>query len=173
MSNKNSKNIPKIIFVIPIIIAIAVIVNIALEGLTSETVDFTPSMNSQHGGPSQNGFGNMDSTNNLYSGPFAILNEKYGIDDTVFFIGSEISLNSKGEILFIRPDGQIHHKIQYDGAKSAINHYFTPVSSSDLKECIDCGFFGIWEISFRPTEGISYSSIHFEVENNLKMIDSE
>jgi len=138
MSHKNSKNIPKIIFMIPIIIAIASIVNITLEGLTSETADFTPSMNSQHGNTLQNGFGNMDSTNNLYSRPFAILNEKYGIDDTVFFIGSEIPLNSKGEVLFIRPDGKVDHKIRYNGAKSTINHYFTPAGSDDVMNCVDC-----------------------------------
>lgn len=100
---------------------------------------------------------------NLYSGPFAILDGTYGVDDTVFLIGSEIPLNSKGKMDFIRPDGKIHHSFPFDGSKSAVNHYFTPVSSSDLQECIDCEFFGTWTISFRIDEGISYTPMSFEV----------
>jgi hypothetical protein len=102
---------------------------------------------------------------NLYSGPFAILDGMYGVDDTVFLIGSEIPLNSKGTIDFIRPDGKLHHTFPFDGSKSAVNHYFTPVSSSDLQECLDCEFFGTWTISFRSDEGISYASMSFEVIN--------
>lgn len=105
------------------------------------------------------------SSKNLYSGPFALLDGSYGVDDTVFLIGSEIPLNSKGKIDFIRPDGEIHHTYPFDGSKSALNHYFTPVSSSDLEACPNCKFFGTWEISFRIDEGISYSPIHFEVIN--------
>lgn len=100
---------------------------------------------------------------NLYSGPFAILDGTYGVDDTVFLIGSEIPLNSKGKIDFIRPDGKIHHSFPFDGSKSAVNHYFTPVSSSDLQECIDCEFFGTWMISFSIDKGISYAPMSFEV----------
>ena len=134
MSDKNPKKIPKIIFAIPIIIAIAVIINIALEGSNTELNSPTQSMNPQHESTSMNGDMDIFSSNNLYSGPFAIMNESYGVDDTVFVIGSEIPLNSKGDILFIRPDGKIHHKFPFDGSKSAVNHYFTPVSSNDLKE---------------------------------------
>jgi len=83
----------------------------------------------------------------------------------VFFIGSEIPLNSKGTIEFIRPDGEIHHTFPFDGSKSAVNHYFTPVSASDLEECLDCKFFGTWTISFRVDEGISYAPMSFEVIN--------
>jgi len=104
-------------------------------------------------------------SNNLYSGPFAILEGTYGVDDTVFFIGSEIPLNSKGTIDFIRPDGEIHHTFPFDGSKSAVNHYFTPVSTSDLEECLDCEFFGTWIISFRVDDGIPYAPMSFEVIN--------
>lgn len=100
---------------------------------------------------------------NLYSGPFALLDGTYGVDDTVFLIGSEIPLNSKGTIDFIRPDGKIHHTFPFDGSKNAVNHYFTPVSSSDLEECINCEFFGTWTISFSIDEGISYAPMNFEV----------
>lgn len=100
---------------------------------------------------------------NLYSGPFSILEGTYGVNETVFFIGSEIPLNSKGTIDFIRPDGEIHHTFPFDGSKSAVNHYFTPVSTSDLEECPDCEFFGTWTISFRVDEGISYNSMSFDV----------
>ena len=166
MSDKNTRKIPKIIFAIPIVIAIAVILNITFDGLKSEDVSSQP-INSKDIITSMN---EHTSSANLYSGPFAVLDESYGVDDTVFFIGSEIPLNSKGDILFIRPDGKTHHKLPFDGAKSAVNHYFTPVSSMDLKECTDCDFFGTWEISFRPIDGPMYSSIFFEVEYDLKEI---
>lgn len=157
--------IHKIIFVTPIIILIAIILNIALDSINTET--FTPSINSKFGNVTKNEHDEL-SSNNLYSGPFAIFSGTYGVDDTVFLIGSEIPMNSKGEILFIRPDGKIHHKLSFDGSKSAVNHYFTPVKSSDLEECKKCEFFGIWEISFKSFEGKTYDSIQFRVEKNLE-----
>lgn len=122
----------------------------------------TPLMN-QKSEDALNGESEMFSLKNLYSGPFAILDGTYGVDDTAFLIGSEIPLNSKGKIDFIRPDGKIHHSFPFDGSKSAVNHYFTPVLSKDLEECPNCEFFGTWEISFRNDDDISYSPIYFEV----------
>ena len=100
---------------------------------------------------------------NLYSGPFAILDGEYGVNDTVFLIGDQIPLDSKGQIDFVRPDGRIHHTLQFDGSKNAVNHYFTPVSSSDLEECSDCEFFETWKISFRGNQEMTYLPITFEV----------
>lgn len=162
MKDKDSREIPKISWTIPIVIIIVVIISIILVGSDLQT--FVPKQSTkQHVSTLTNEHTNIVSENNLYSGPFAILDGIYGIDDTVFLIGSEIPLDSKGKIDFIRPDGRIHHTIQFDGSKSAINHYFTPVSSSDLKECSDCKFFGTWKISFRSNEGMSYFPIQFEV----------
>jgi len=155
-----SIKIPKIIFGIPIIILIAIIIIVVLDSTYTETS--THSMNSEFEEISKSDVSEIFS-NNLYSGPFAILDGTYGVDDPVFLIGSEIPLDSKGEIVFIRPDGKIHHTYPFNGAKSAVNHYFTPVSSSDLKDCPKCDFFGTWEISFRADTGISYTPIHFEV----------
>lgn len=150
--------IPKIVYAIPIVILAAIIITFALDGTHIEPSP-SPTLNSDLS-PRE-----LDSSfsNKLYSGPFAILDSTYGVDDTVFLIGTGIPLDSSGDILFIRPDGKIHHQIQFNGAKSAINHYFTPVSSSDLKECPTCKFFGTWKISFRSDEGISYAPITFEV----------
>ncbi len=72
-------------------------------------------------------------------------------------------MESKGNIVFIRPDGKIHHKYPFDGSKSAVNHYFTPVSSTDLKECKNCKFFGTWIIFFESDSGMLYSPMSFEV----------
>ncbi|MCV0401030.1 MAG: hypothetical protein K5777_03490 [Nitrosopumilus sp.] len=157
----NIKN-PKIILGIPIIILTAIIITVVLDDTNTDTS--THSINSEFKEISKSDEYEMLS-NNLYSGPFAILDGTYGVDDPVFFIGSEIPLNSKGEIVFVRPDGKIHHTHPFDGAKSAVNHYFTPVSSKDLKECPKCKFFGIWDISFRVEKGISYAPMHFEVIN--------
>ncbi len=165
MSDEFSKKVPKALLGISIAIAIAVIASISLQGTNDETVTSKQPVNPQHANTSVNKDASPYLSSKLYSGPFAIFDEGYGINDIVFFIGNEIQLDSRGEILFIRPDGEIHHTLHFDGSKQAVNHYFTPVSSSDLKECADCKFFGTWEIAFRSIDGISYSSIYFEVED--------
>ena len=163
--------IPKIVYGVPIVILSAIILNLALNESNIELSSSTPLMNSNSDDFSEN----FDySSNNLYSGPFAILKGTYDVDDTVFLIGDKIPLNSKGEIDIIRPDGRIHHSLQFDGSKNAVNHYFTPVLSSDLEECSECEFFGTWEISFRSKQGISYESITFEVIDSTKnVIDNQ
>ncbi len=153
----NDKTGSKILFGIPIVIGIAVLITFVLDNS-----DFVPN--------SGNSMSHFDDSvnddmysNNLYSGPFAILDGTYGVDDTLFLIGDQIPLDSKGKIDFVRPDGKIHHTIQYDGSKDAVNHYFTPVLSSDLEECSDCELFGTWKISFRNNQGMTYLPITFEV----------
>ena len=155
--------IPKIVYGIPIVILSAIIINLVLDDSAIEaSPTISPNSNSE---VIPNDF--EYSSNNLYSGPFSILDGTYGINDTVFLIGDGIPLDSKGVIDFIRPDGKIHHSLQYDGSKNAVNHYFTPVSQSDLKECTECEFFGTWKISFRSNQGMTYLPITFQV------IDSE
>lgn len=154
--------IPKIIFGPIIAVLIAMLLSFVLSDTSIESLAPVDSRNLEFENIGKNSESEIFSKN-LYSGPFAILDGTYGVDDTVFLIGSEIPVNSKGTIDFIRPDGKIHHSFPFDGSKSAVNHYFTPVSSSDLRECLDCEFFGTWTISFRSDEGISYSSINFEV----------
>jgi len=152
----------KIALGIPIIILTAITLGIVLDVMYTDTLTPIHSINSE----SEDILRNDESktiANNLYSGPFAILEGSYDIDDTLFLIGSEIPLDSKGEIVFIRPDGEIHHKYPFDGSKSAVNHYFTPVSSSDLEECPKCGFFGTWIISFESEYGSLYAPISFKV----------
>jgi hypothetical protein len=166
MSSEKSKKGSKAVLGILIVIAIAVIITISTQGTNEETVTSTQPLNSQHNNTLGDESASPYLSSKSYSGPFAILNDSYGVGDTVFFIGSNIALDSKGDILFIRPDGEVHHVRYFDGSQQAINHYFTPVSSSDLKECQDCEFFGTWEIAFRPDEGSFYSSIHFEVEDD-------
>lgn len=166
MSSEKSKKAPKAVLGILTAIAIVIIITISIQGTNDENVTSTQPLNSQHNDTLGDESASPYLSSESYSGPFAILNDSYVVDDTVFFIGSEISLDSKGDILFIRPDGEVHHVLYFDGSQQAVNHYFTPVSSSDLKECPDCEFFGTWEIAFRPTEGSFYSSIHFEVEDD-------
>ena len=165
MSNEMSKKVPMALLGIFIAVAIVLIVAIYIQGTNDETTTTQPPK-LQHVNTSGDESDSSYMSSDLYSGPFAILDESYGVNDTVFFIGSDISLDSKGDILFIRPDGEVHHTLYFDGSQQAVNHYFIPVSSSDLKECQDCEFFGTWEIAFRPIEGSFYSPIHFEVEDN-------
>lgn len=152
-----NRKIPKIVYGIPIVILSAIVINLVLSDSVIETSSSVP-LN-----PNPESTEDFDYSTNLYSGPFAILDGTYGVNDTVFLIGDEIPLDSKGMIDFIRPDGKIHHSLQYDGSKNAVNHYFTPVSSSDLEECPDCEFFGTWKISFRSNQGMTYLPITFEV----------
>ena len=165
-NNEMSKKVPMALLGIFIVVAIVLIVSISIQGTSNETVIPTQPMNSQHGDTSGDESDSRYLSSESYSGPFAILNDSYGVDDTVFFIGSDISQGSKGEIFFIRPDREVHHTLYFDGSQQAVNHYFTPVSSSDLKECSDCEFFGTWGIAFRPIEGSFYSPIYFEVEDD-------
>lgn len=153
--------IPKILFGIPIIILVAIIINIIFDDLDNELFELQQPTRSEFKDTEYNE--TKITSSNLYSGPFAILDGIYSIDDTVFLIGSEIPLNVKGEITVIRPDGKIHHSLSFDGSKSAVNHYFTPVRSSDLEECTKCDFFGVWEISFTNNNEMIYSPIYFEV----------
>jgi hypothetical protein len=148
---------------IPVTVLIIIVLSIVFENPSTYTSISHPQVNSKLNDTS---FSKSVTSNNLYSGPFAILDGVYGIDDTLFFIGSGIPSDSKGEIIFIRPDGKIHHTIQFDGSKSAVNHYFTPVSSSDLKNCLKCAFFGTWKISFKTEQGIAYTPIYFKVTNS-------
>ncbi len=159
----------KIALGIPIIILAAITLDIVLDVVDTETFTFTHSINSESDEILRNDE-SKTTANNLYSGPFAILEGYYDVDDTLFLIGSEIPLNSKGEIVFILPDGEIHHRYPFDGSKSAVNHYFTPVSSSDLEECPKCEFFGTWVISFESESGSLYTPIDFKVtrENSEK-----
>ena len=154
--------IPKIVLGIPIIILAAIIIEIAIDSTETEIITSTHSMNTKFEENQRNDESETFS-NDLYSGPFAILDGIYGVDDTVFLIGSGIPLDSKGEIVFLRPDGKIHHKYPFDGSKSAVNHYFTPVSSSDLKECPTCEFFGTWIVSFETDAGPLYTQMSFDV----------
>jgi hypothetical protein len=166
MNSENSKTAPIAILGILIATAIVVIVVIGIQGTGDKTITSTQPPNLQHGDTLNDKSANPYLSSESYSGPFAILNDSYGVDDTVFFIGSDISSDSKGGILFVRPDGEIHHVLYFDGSQQAVNHYFTPVSSSDLIECAGCEFFGTWEIAFRPAEGNFYSSMYFEVEDD-------
>jgi hypothetical protein len=166
MSNEMSKKVPMALLGIFIVIAIVLIIGISVQGTSNDAVTPTQPVNSQHINTMGDESDSRYMSSELYSGPFAILDESYGVDDTVFFIGSDISLDSKGGIFFVRPDGEVHHTLYFDGSQQAVNHYFTPVSTSDLKECSDCEFFGTWEIAFRPIEGSFYSPIHFEVEDD-------
>ena len=105
---------------------------------------------------------------NAISGPFSINTMDLGIDDVLFFRGNKIPIDMKGNIIFKRPDGKIDHKIPFDGAKSAINHYFTPARSDDVANCIDCNYFGTWTIHFDEVNGKQFRDIVFVVKDKTK-----
>lgn len=100
----------------------------------------------------------------LSSGPFSINKSEYKVDELLFFTVNGIYPNEYGEALFIRPDGEIYHKVYFDGRKSStLNHYFTPAPRDNFEKCSKCNVIGNWTISFRIFEGLEYKPIYFEV----------
>ena len=91
MSNEMSKKVPTALLGIFIVVAIVLIVSISIQETNNETVIPTQPLNSQHGDTVGDKSASPYLSSKSYSGPFAILNDSYGVDDTVFFIGSEIS----------------------------------------------------------------------------------
>ena len=105
---------------------------------------------------------------NAISGPFSINTMDIGMDDVLFFRGSEIPIDAKGDVIFKRPDGKIDHKISFDGAKSAVNHYFTPARSDDVMNCASCNYFGTWTVSFDEVSGKQFGDLRFVVKDKSK-----
>ena len=101
------------------------------------------------------------------SGPFVIDNDTYEINEVLFFTVNGIMPGEYGKAVFTSPDGKIANTVFFDGRKNPVlNHYFTPVSSSDIENCENCELIGQWTISFEMTEGSNYFPIYFTVKSD-------
>ncbi len=101
----------------------------------------------------------------IISGPFTIDKQTYRMGEPVFLIASGIGPQEKGEIVFIRPNGEEYQTIPFDGSKKAVQkHYFTPESET-LNDCNTSDLIGIWQVVFRMFEGNTYAPLSFEILN--------
>ena len=155
MQKRTPKKFSKIKILIPAIIVSVIIGSIVILPTTEP-------------GKALEAYSKYKPPGNAISGPFSINTMDLGIDDVLFFRGNEIPIDMKGDIIFKRPDGKIDHKIPFDGAKSAINHYFTPARSDDVMNCIDCNYFGTWTIQFDEVNGNQFRDIVFVVKDKTK-----
>ena len=155
MQKRKPKKYSKTKISIPVIIASVIIGSIVIF-LTTEP------------GKALTAYSKYKPPSNAISGPFSINTMELGIDDILFFRGNKIPIDMKGDIIFKRPDGKIDHKIPFDGAKSAINHHFTPARSDDVTNCIDCNYFGTWTIHFDEVSGKQFRDIVFVVKDKTK-----
>ncbi len=138
----------------PFIIVIAGFVSIGILMSVVSTPDHTPRTD-------------LGPTTLVSSGPFVIDNDTYKIDEVLFFSVNGIMPGEYGKAVFTSPDGKIANTVFFDGRKNPIlNHYFTPASSNDMKNCENCELVGQWTISFEMTEGQNYLPIYFTVESN-------
>lgn len=103
------------------------------------------------------------------SGSFTIDKQTYRIGESVFLIASGIGPQEKGEIVFIRPNGEEYRTIPFDGSKKAVQkHYFTPESET-LNDCDKSDLIGTWQIVFQTFQGNTYAPLSFEILNeNLR-----
>lgn len=155
MQRKKSKKHSKIKILIPVTILVAVIGSIAILPTTEP-------------GKALTAYSNYKPPGNAIAGPFSINTMDLDIDDVLFFRGNEIPPDMKGEIIFKRPDGKVDHKIPFDGAKSAINHYFTPARSDDIENCTNCNYLGTWIIQFDEVNGKYLKDLRFVVKDKSK-----
>ncbi len=155
MQKRTPKKISKTKILIPIIVASVIIGSAFIFPTTEE-------------GKALTAYTKYKPPGNAISGPFSINTMAIGIDDVLFFRGDKIPIDAKGDIIFKRPDGKIDHTIPFDGTKSAINHYFTPVGSDDVLHCTECDYFGTWTIHFDEVNGKQFGDLRFEVEDYTK-----
>jgi hypothetical protein len=109
----------------------------------------------------------------IISGPFAIDKQAYRVGEPVFLIASDIGPQDKGEIVFIRPNGEDDLTFLFDGSKKAVQkHYFTPESES-LNDCDTSDLIGTWKVVFRMFQGNTYPPLTFDILNETLLGSDE
>lgn len=99
----------------------------------------------------------------ITSGPFAITNGTYRIDDNVFMTVTGLKPTDAGKIIVYDPKGGIFTQTPFNGTlKSDFNYFFKPNTNRLEKLCTPQDLVGNWTIAF---PGTSYDPIHFEIIN--------
>ncbi|MGB9003026.1 MAG: hypothetical protein WCC52_04390 [Nitrosotalea sp.] len=99
----------------------------------------------------------------ITSGPFAITNGTYRIDDNIFMVVTGLKPTDAGNIMVYDPEGAIYTKTPFNGTlKSDFNYFFKPNTERLAKICTPQDLVGNWTIDF---PGTSYDPIHFKIIN--------
>ena len=101
----------------------------------------------------------------ITSGPFQIDRSSYRLGDSVFLVVGGLSVEERGEIVFLRLMNETHYQVyiskKFNGSiTSDFNFYFRPDLSSSLGVCTKDDLVGKWKVVFR---GVPYESINFEI----------
>ena len=107
----------------------------------------------------------------ISSGPFHIREAEHKLGENIFISVGELAPHESGNLLIIRPNGDIYKSFSFDGSvKSGFNHYFTPDLSRQLKICVVEELIGTWKLVF---EGTEYKEITFEVTEEYQLGEKE
>ena len=107
-----------------------------------------------------------DVVSRIISGLFTIDKQTYHMGEPILLIASGIG-PQKGEIVFIRPNGEEYQTIPFDGSKKAVQkHYFTPESET-LNDCDTSDLIGTWQVVFRMFQGNTYAPLSFDILNEI------
>lgn len=101
----------------------------------------------------------------IISGPFAIDKPKYKLGENVFLSVYGLKPNETGNILIVRPNGDMWTTIPFNGTlKSDFNYYFKPDTSTALKIYGPEDLVGTWKVIF---QGLTYEPLSFEIINEF------
>lgn len=101
----------------------------------------------------------------IISGPFAIDKPKYKLGENVFLSVHGLKPNEAGNILIVRPNGDMWTAIPFNGTlKSDFNYYFKPDTSTALKIYGSEDLVGTWKVIF---QGLTYEPLSFEIINEF------
>jgi hypothetical protein len=105
----------------------------------------------------------------ITSGPFQIDRSEYILGEKIFVRVGGLSSEEKGQIAFLRPLNETHHKvyltISFDGTeRNAFNQYFQPQLSKNNGFCTVDDFVGEWRVVFRGTE---YANLTFKITEDI------
>ncbi|MGI0086731.1 MAG: hypothetical protein ACREBI_02065 [Nitrosotalea sp.] len=97
------------------------------------------------------------------SGPFAINNGTYKLDDNIFMVVTGLKPTDVGKIIVYDPKGGVFTQSPFNGTmKSDFNYFFKPNTERIEKLCTPQDLVGNWTIAF---PGTSYGPIHFKIIN--------
>jgi len=101
----------------------------------------------------------------ISSGPFAIDKSQYKLGEDFFLSVHGLKPNEAGNILIIRPNGEIWTAIPFNGSlKSDFNYYDKPDTSAIKKIFGPEDLVGTWEVVF---QGVTYEPLSFEIVNEF------
>ena len=111
----------------------------------------------------------------ITSGPFQIDRSQYILGEKIFLVIGGIHPDEKGEVIFLRPLNDTHHKtyetVPFDGSKkNAFNYYIEPDLSKSSGICSVDDIVGTWIVIFRETD---YENLEFEIIDEILPGDEE